>query len=114
VGRYRRIDHARIAGDEGDGFRHGAEAIGIIALIAIAGQATLPIGRQQAQRIPALGAPGIRHLAALEQHMIDAALAEAAADRQAGVTGADDDGGDVANGSRSCARARRALSSPRR
>jgi len=45
--------------------------------------------------------------------MIDGALGKAAADRQTGVTGADDNGGDVANG---CAPrfARDALSSPRR
>ncbi len=40
--------------------------------------------------------------------MIDAALAQATADRQTGVTGADDNGGDVANGRRSPLRARRA------
>ena len=76
-------------------------AVGIVALIAEARQSALPVRRQQPQRIPALGAPRVRHLAALQDHMIDRALGEAPAHGEAGVPGPDDDGGDVANGSRS-------------
>ena len=64
----------------------------------IAGQPTLPVRGQQAQRIPPLAAPGVRHLTALEHDVIDRALAEAAARRESGVPGADDDGGDAFDG----------------
>jgi hypothetical protein len=39
--------------------------------------------------------PGVGDLAALEHYVIDGVLGEAAARRQAGVTGADDDRGNA-------------------
>ena len=78
------------------GHRH--EAVGIRAFVAIAGQPALPVRRQQPQRVPAFAAPGVGHLAALEHHVIDRALGEAAARRQSGVPGADDDRRDVFDG----------------
>ena len=86
------------ARDELDDLGHRHEAVGIGAVVAIAGQAALPVRRQQPQRVPALAAPGVRHLAALEHDVIDRALAEAAARRQPGVPGADDDRRDVFDG----------------
>ena len=74
---------------------HRHEAVGIGALVAIAGQPALPVRRQQPQRVPALAPPGVGDLAALEHHVIDRALGEAAARRQPGVAGADDDRGDA-------------------
>ena len=59
------------------------------------GQPGLPVRREQPQRVPALGPPRVRHLTALEDHVVDRAFGEAAAHRQAGVAGADDHGGDV-------------------
>ena len=50
-------DHVGIAANKGDGLGHIPETVGIIAFIAEAGQAAHPIGRQQAERIPALRPP---------------------------------------------------------
>ena len=88
-GRYR----LGVALDEGDGLGHRAEAVGIVALIAVAGQPALPVGREQAQRVPPLRLPRVGHLAALEDHMVDRALREAPAHGQPGMAGPDDNGG---------------------
>ena len=77
--------------DERDHLGHRHEAVGIVAVVTIAGQPALPVRRQQPQRVPAFAAPGVGDLAAFEHHVIDRALAEAAARRQPGVAGADDD-----------------------
>ena len=69
---HRRRDRARVAVDERDDLRHRPEAVGIVAVVAEAGQPALPVGRQQAERIPALGAPRVGDLAALEHDMVDA------------------------------------------
>src|SRR5262249_52018356 len=69
-----------------------------VAGVAEARQPALPVWREQPQRIPALGAPRVGDLAALEDQMIDRALGEAPAHGEAGVAGADDDGGDRAHG----------------
>ncbi len=97
VGLHRGRDRLGVAADELDDFRHRPVAVGIVALVAEARQPALPVRGQQPQRIPALGAPGVRDLAALQDHMVDRALGEAAAHGQAGVPGADDDGGDGTN-----------------
>ena len=75
-----------------DDLGHRHEAVGIVAVVAEAGQPALPVRREQAQRVPALGPPRVGDLAALEHHVVDRALGEAAAHRQPGVAGADDDG----------------------
>ena len=95
---HRRGGHDGEARDELDHLAHRHVAVGIGAVVAIAGQAALPVGRQQPQRVPALAPPGVRHLAALEHHVIDRALAETSARRQAGVPGPDDDRGDPFDG----------------
>ena len=53
----RRRDRPRIARDEIDGLRHRPETVGIVALVAEAGQPALPVGREQPERIPALRPP---------------------------------------------------------
>ncbi len=83
--------HLGIALEKSDRLGHGAKAVRIVAGIAVARQAGLPVGRQQRERIPALGLPRVRHLAALEDHVVDRALGEAAAHGEAGVPGADDE-----------------------
>ena len=108
----RRGDGAGVARDEVDGLRHRAETVGIVALVAEAGQPALPVGREQAEQVPALRAPRIRDLAALEHHMVDRALGEAAAHGQPGMAGADDDGRS-ADGSAPARVGRGRLSSPR-
>ena len=95
------------ARDELDHLGHRHEAVGIGAFITIAGQPGLPVGRQQPQRVPALAAPGVGHLPALEHDVIDRALTEAAAGRQPGVPGSDDDRRDVFDGELRCGRQRR-------
>src|SRR5262249_34561564 len=89
---HRGRDHLRIPLEEGDRLGHRAIAVRIVALVAIAGQPALPVRCEQAQRIPALGPPGVRHLTALEDHVVDRALGEAAAHGEAGVARADDEG----------------------
>jgi hypothetical protein len=84
-------DYIGIALDEGDGFGHRAVPVGVVTLVTVTRQSTLPVWREQSQRVPALGPPRIRHLAALEDHMVDRVLAEAAAHGQTGVAGSDDD-----------------------
>jgi hypothetical protein len=70
-------------------------AVGIRAVVTETRQAALPIGREQPQRIPALPPPRVRDPAALKHDVIDRAVAKEMAGRQAGVTRADDDRGDV-------------------
>ena len=97
MGPHRRRDRLRIARDEVDDLGQRPVAVGIVALVAEARQPALPVGRQQAQRIPALGAPAVRDFAALEQHVVDRTLGEAAAHGKSRVPRADDDGGDGAS-----------------
>ncbi len=65
------------------------------AIVAVAGQTALPVGREEAQRVPALPAPRVRDLTALEHDVIDRAIREKPARRETGVAGADHDGGDA-------------------
>ena len=101
----------RVAVEEIDDLGHGAVAVGIVAVIAEARQAALPVGRQQAKRVPAFGAPRIGHLAALDDDMLDRALGEAAAHRQPSMAGADHDSSYVANAAQLCDRAKAPLNS---
>ena len=64
----------------------------------MARKTALPVGCEQAQRVPALVPPGIRHLAAFDQNVIDRAIGQKPARRQTGVSGADDDSGDALDG----------------
>ena len=71
---HRRVDRVGVGGDVVDHLGHRHVAVGIVALVAVAGQAAQPVGREQAQRIPALRPPGVGDLAALEHDVIDRAL----------------------------------------
>ena len=57
----------------------------------MARQAALPVGREQPQRLPALAPPGVRYFSTLEQDVVDRALGEKPARREAGMSGPDDD-----------------------
>jgi hypothetical protein len=57
------------------------------------GQMALPVRGEEAKRIPTLTPPRVRHLAALEDDVVDRAFGEAPACRESGVAGANDDGG---------------------
>ena len=95
---HRRLGHRGETRHELDHLGHRHEAVGIDALVAIAGQSALPVGRQQPQRVPAFAAPGVGHLAALEHHVIDRALGKAPTRRQPRVAGSYDDRSDVFDG----------------
>jgi hypothetical protein len=98
----------RIGGDEVDDLRHRAIAVRVVAVIAEPRQTALPVRRQQPQRIPSLGAPGVGDFAALQQDVIDGTLREAAAHGKSRMPGADDDGRYRVN----CAASTAAVNSP--
>ena len=91
-------DHHRVARDELHYFAHGHVAVRITAFVVIPGQSALPVGRQQTKRIPALPAPGIRRLSALEHDVVDGASSETLARRKTRMPGPDDDRGDLLDG----------------
>lgn len=87
---------AHLAGitiDELDHVGHGHEAVRIPPVVHQPRKTALPVRGEQTQRIPPLGAPGVGHLAALDDNVVDRATAEEVACRQPGVTRANDDGG---------------------
>ena len=88
-----RCNHLGIALEEGNGLRHRAVAVGIVTLVRVVGQPAHPVGREEPQGIPALGLPGVGHLAPLEDDMVDGVVGEAPAHGQPGVAGPDDDHG---------------------
>jgi len=87
----RRRQQRRVALDERDRLGHRPVAVRIVALVAMAGQPALPVRREQGERIPALGAPGVGDLAALEDDVVERALGEPPAHGQPGLARADDD-----------------------
>ena len=93
VGAHRGVRQPAVAVDEPDDFRHGHIPVRVGAVVGEAGQPGQPVGGEQAQRIPTLGAPRLGHLPPLQHHMVDGALGEEPAYRQAGVPGPDYDGG---------------------
>src|ERR1044071_5964103 len=88
-----RGDPLRVPLQESNRLGHRAIPVGIVSLVAVAREPAQPVRREQAQRIPALGLPRVRHLTALEDHVVDRALGEAAAHGEAGVPRADDESG---------------------
>jgi hypothetical protein len=72
------------------------EAVRIVARVAPARQLALPVGRDEAERVPALRAPAVHEAALLDHQVVDAALLQAVAQRQAGLAAADDDDAVVA------------------
>src|SRR6185503_16082254 len=86
-----------VAVDEFDDLGRRHVTVGIGSRITIAGQAGLPVRRQEAERVPALVPPRVRDLAALEHDVLDAVRGERAAHREAGMPGTDDDSVDDAS-----------------
>ena len=70
----RRRDDLGVTVDERDDLRHGPVAVRIVAFVAVAWQAALPVRRQQPERIPALGPPRVGDHPAFEHDVVDAAL----------------------------------------
>ena len=77
------------------GGRH--EAFGVGTLVSPAGQAGHPVGRQQAKRVPARAAPALRQPSTVEHDVVPAGVGQAAAGRQPGVSGPDDDRVDLSH-----------------
>ena len=88
----------RVALDERGDLRSGHVAVRVVAAVGVAGQPAHPVGREQAERVPALRTPRARHLAAFEHDVVDAALGEVAAHGQPAVARTDDDGGHPQHG----------------
>ncbi len=95
AGLHRGGDLVRVAGDEVDDLGHRHVAVGVVASIAVAGEPAQPARGEQPQRVPTLRAPRAGHLVPLEDHVVDRAVREAAAHREPGVAGSDDDRGGV-------------------
>jgi hypothetical protein len=79
----------RVALDEPDQLGDGHEAVRVVTLVGQPRQARLPVRGEQAQRVPALGLPGVGDLAALEHDVVQAMARERMTDREAGVPGPD-------------------------
>ena len=87
-----------VAVDQPHDLAGGHVAVRIVPVVGEPGQPAEPVGGEQPQRVPALRAPRVRHLAALEDHVVDRARGEAAAHGQPAVAGPDDHHGDVRHG----------------
>src|SRR5581483_10117311 len=98
AGANRRARVRRIASDQLGDVRARHVAVGIGALVVATGEPALPVRRQQPQRVPPLVAPGVRHLAALEDDVVNGPLGEEVACGEAGVPGPYDDGGEALDG----------------
>ena len=97
VGSHRGRDRLCVARDEVDDLRQRPVTVGVVAGVAKARQPALPVGREQMQRIPSLGAPALGDFAALQQDVVDRTLREAAAHRKSRVPRTYNDGGDDVN-----------------
>src|SRR6476646_4088024 len=67
-----------------------AEALGIVATVAVPRKPQRPVGELIVKRVPAFAVPPAAEAIALDQHMLASALAEVIAHRQAGLAAADD------------------------
>ena len=97
MGPHRRRDRLRVACDEVDDLRQRPVTVGVVAGVAESRQPALPVGREQMQRVPSLGAPALPDFAALQHNVVDRTLREAAAHRKSRMPRTDDDGGDDVN-----------------
>ncbi len=91
-GRRKRIGIAR---EEVDHLVDGHESVRIGSRIREVRQSRLPVWREQAERLPPLAAPALGDPAALEYDVADAAVDQAATQRESCLTGADHDGFDL-------------------
>ena len=93
MGADRGRNHIGVALDEADCLGHVAETLRIVPRVAVAGKPALPVRGQQPERIPPLRLPRVRHLAPLEDHVVDRAVGEAPTHGESGVPGPEYDGG---------------------
>lgn len=88
---HRGIDHAHKAVEIGNDLVLLHKAMRIVAGIRMPRQRALPVRRDQAERVPALLAPGMRDRLRFEHEMVDARARQVVTHRQSGLTAADDD-----------------------
>ena len=84
-------ERARVALQEVDHLGHRHVAVRVGPPVFPPGQAALPVRGEQAQRVPALGAPALGDPSPLEDDVVDRPVAEDTAHRQPGLAAADDD-----------------------
>jgi hypothetical protein len=84
--------------DELGHFPHRHIAAWIRAFIVKARQTALPVGSEQPQGVPAFAPPGVSHLSALKDDVVDRPVAEEVACGEARVPPADDDRGRALDG----------------
>ncbi len=92
---HRRIELPAVPVEELHRVRRGHEPVGVIALVPVAGEHRHPVRGEQPERVPAFVTPRVRHLTALEHHVIDAGPGEVMAHRQTSGAGAHDHDRDV-------------------
>ncbi len=68
------------------------EAIGVTPGVGVAGQPGHPVRGEQAKRVPAFAVPAFGDPATLDHEVVVVAVGEAAAEREAGLATADDEG----------------------
>src|SRR5262249_2143393 len=84
-------ERARVALEELDHLGHAHVAVGIVSPVAVAGEPGLPVGAEEAERVPSLAPPTLGDAAALEDHVIDADVLETAAHGEPRLSAADHD-----------------------
>ncbi len=86
-------DPVRVAPDHVRDLGSGEEAVGVGLPGGLAGQSEHPVGCEQTQSGPPSRAPRVGDVTAVEHDVFDGSFAQPVAHREAGVAGADDDGG---------------------
>ncbi len=89
----RRAGLSRISFDISDDLVSSHEAVRLRAVVRMAGELALPVRRHEAERVPALRAPGVRNAVLFDDHVLDAPTGELMAHRKAGLAAADHDDG---------------------
>ena len=89
------LPHRRVEGpgetiDKADDLLFHHETVRRLPLIGVARQLALPIGRDQAETIPALLLPGVEYLLPLEHDMVQPGLRHVPGERKPGLAAADD------------------------
>ena len=90
------VDKLGVPLDERDDLGHRHVAVRLGTLVGEAREPALPVGGEQPERVPPLGLPRVRHLAALQHDVVDGTGGQPLAHRQTGMTATDDDRRDVA------------------
>jgi hypothetical protein len=93
VGTHRRRGLLRVLLDELHDVGCGKVAVGVVAEVGVTRQPGHPIGGEQPQRVPPLGAPGVRYLTAFQDDVVDGTVGKAATHGQSAVSGTHHDGG---------------------